>query len=126
MKTLNTHHEYAKMITTRYITPRVQSLFDYQVILKAAKTDPLTSEAIYMYIIVTCHQLITFLGIDYTNGSLNDIDVLSDKHYLQIDLRNCGGKMLHVNELTNIQKSLLSEMLFYSKTHSLPRLYQLT
>lgn len=115
MKTLNPNHEYARMICTRYIDPRVQSLSDYRNILIAGEADPLISEAIYMHIIITCHQLITFLGMDYSDGTLNDVDILSDKHYLQIDLRNCGGKPLNVDDLTNIQKTLISEMLFIAK-----------
>lgn len=115
MKTLNINYEYAEMICTRYVTPRVRSLSDYQAILKSDQADPLTREAMYTHIIVTCHQLITFLGIEYTDGLLNDTDIFSDKHYLQIDLRNWGGTALHVKQLANIQKTLLSEMLFIAQ-----------
>lgn len=40
MKTLNINYEYAEMICTLYVTPRVRSLSDYQAILKSDQADP--------------------------------------------------------------------------------------
>lgn len=115
MKTLNINHEYARVICTRYINPRVQLLSGYQAMLKSGRADPPTDEALYMYIVVTCRQLISFLGIEYYEGALKNVDVFSDKNYLQIDLRNCGAIALDVDQLTNIRKILLTEMLFIAR-----------
>ncbi|MCD8541103.1 MAG: hypothetical protein LRY55_16105 [Leadbetterella sp.] len=111
MNTSYTNDEYAKVICTRYITPRVQSLSACRADLRADQNDLLKQEALYVYMIVTCHQLISFLGISHTNDQLTVNATWPNNSYLQINARNCGGKAVNVDELTNIRKSLLTEML---------------
>lgn len=103
------------MISARYISPRVRSLLASQLILKSGQETPLNNDAVYMYIIVTCHQLLSFLGVSYWNGRLTGTEMPANESHLQINIRDCGGKPVNVNELTNIRKSLLAQMILTAR-----------
>lgn len=115
MNALYINHDYARVICTRHITPRVRSLRACQTILKSGKAGLLPDEALYTHIIITCHQLILFLGLDYCDGMLRNAQVSPDENYMLINHKACGGKAIKIDELTNIRKSILSQMLLTAK-----------